>query len=258
MKLKSLFSITIFPVAIAALSVIGFSNQARAGTFSGNMNGSWGEPTPGDVNNNPFYSGVGKNIFTWGDPRLFDNASANQIVFEGNSFSTDANSLFKIGDLTYRNGTVLLGTSVESVPLNLSLSFNDSTEDKQVLEYELSLNNTINRFFDPDADADYVSFIDGSAKNNFTFGGDNYTLSLVGFSQDNGKTNDAEFRVREGEKVTSALYGKISKVTPPQKVPEPGFPIGLSVAGMYIIYRKKAKKAKSNKNNLNKNNLSKR
>ncbi|MGB6296827.1 MAG: choice-of-anchor K domain-containing protein [Rivularia sp. (in: cyanobacteria)] len=244
MKLNSFFSKAVFPVAVAALSVISFSNQAKAAVFSGSVKGSWGIPTPGEINYDPIYTFVENNVFTWGDPTPFEGASANQVVFKGSSFSTDAGSLFKIGDLTYRNGTVLLGTSVESVPLNLSLSFDKPPSINEVFDYGFSLQNTPNLSDNPELNADSLFVVENEVKRTFKYGGSEYTLSLAGFSKDKGKTHVKQFRALEGEKTTASVFAKIDKVTFSKKeVPEPGFAVGLSVLGFYMVYRKKAKKA---------------
>ena len=244
MKFNLLFNKAVFPFAIAALSVIGFSSQVKAVTFSGSVNGSWGIPTPGEINDEPIYTGVDDNVFTWGDPTLFEGASAYQLVFQGSSFSTDAGSVFKIGDLTYRNGTVLLGTSVESVPLNLSLSFDEPPEINEIFDYGFSLQNTPNLSDNPELNADYLLVVDNGAKGSFKYGGNEYTITLAGFSQDNGKTQVSEFRVLEGEKTTASVFAKIDKVDFSKKeVPEPGFAIGLSVIGAYFISQRKSKRS---------------
>jgi hypothetical protein len=241
MKLSSLFNTAVFPFAVAALSAIGFPSQAEAIVFSGNFSGSWGEPTPGEINYNPAFSGVGTNTFTWGDP--IENESSNKLEFKGSSFSTDdTGALVKIGDLTYGNGTVHYRTSVESVPFKLGLSFNQSTEVEQVLEYRFSLENTINNFVDPEEDADSVSITNNDARNSFTYDGSEYLLDLI-FSKDNGKTNFSKFWVQEGIETDAAIFGKITKVSQPKKVPEPGLMSGLSVLGIYLVSRRKAKKA---------------
>lgn len=248
MKLSWFFHIILFPFAV--LSAIAFSGQAKAVDFFGSVNGTWGKPTPGEINDYPVYIGVGTNAFTWGDPTYFKGASANQLVFEGSSFSTDAGSSFKIGDLTYRNGTVLLGTSVETASLNLNLSFNGENGVNQVVEfgfeYDLFLDNTINKEdADPQENADKVFFVNNNIKRNFSYGGNTYTLSLNGFTQDNGYTQVGELRALEGEKSTAAIFGQINKVNSSTKqVPEPGFPLVLSIAGIYLISRRKAKNSK--------------
>ena len=244
MKSGSLFNIAVLPFAVAVFTVIGFSDRAKAAIFSGSVNGIWGEPTPGEMDDNPVYDGVGENTFTWGDETPFENASSNQLVFEGSSFDATKGSLFKIGDLTYRNGTVLLGTSVDYVPLSLSLSFDKPTEIDRVFDYEFSLINTPNLSEDPELNADFVFVAQNNAKRSFTYGGNLYTLSLTGFSQDNGETSVNEFRVLEGEKTTAAIFAKIDRVSLSKTVPEPGLAVGLSVFGIYLISRKKSQKSK--------------
>ncbi len=244
MKFNSLFNITILPFTVAALSLIGFSNQAKAFILSGSASGIWGEPTPGTINTEPVYTGVGTNAFTWGDPTLFENAFSNKLVFGGSYFSTHTGSLFKIGDLTYHNGTVLYGTSVESVPLKLSLSFDQPTEVDNNFVYEFSLQNTPNLSEDPKLNADSVFVANNNDKFSFIYGGDEYTLSFSGFSQDNGQTTFNELQVLEGDKTTAAIFAKIDKVPEYTSVPEPGFPVALSLVGIYFISRRKAKKTK--------------
>ncbi len=245
MKLNSLFNIAVSPLAMVALSIISFPGQAKAVIFSGSVSGKWGEPTSGSVNTNPVYTGVGTNTFTWGDPTPFKDASANQLMFEGSSFSADTKTLFKIGDLTYVNGTVLLGTSVESAPLNLSLSFNEATSVNQVFDYQFYFQNTPNLSDNPEDNADYVLVTEKNSKRSFTYGGEKYTLSLTGFSHDNGTTNIDEFRVLEGEKTTAAIFGQITKVPLSKKVPEPGLLMGLSAVGVYLISRRKVHSSNS-------------
>lgn len=248
MKLSWLFNIAVFPFAVTVLSILGSSSQAQAAAFLGNVSGTWGEPEKPDPESvdypiNPIYSGVETNVFNWGDPTPFEGASSNQLFFAGSSFSMDDGSLFKVGDLTYRNGTVLLGTSVEYVPLNLSLSFDEGNDTKEFIAYEFKLENTPNLSEDPELNADSVSIVNDKAKHTFVHDGNAYTISLNGFSQDEGKTYLSKFRVREGEKTTAAIYGQINKVKFSKKrVPEPGLVIGLSAIGVCLLSQKKLRK----------------
>ena len=145
---------------------------------------------------------------------------------------------------------MLLGTSVETASLNLNLSFNGENGVNQVVEfgfeYDLFLDNTINKKdADPQENADKVFFVNNNIKRNFSYGGNTYTLSLNGFTQDNGYTQVGELRALEGEKSTAAIFGQINKVNSSTKqVPEPGFPLVLSIAGIYLISRRKAKNSK--------------
>lgn len=166
MKLSSVF-VTSLSVAVAALTALGFSSQAQALTFSGNSIGTWGKPTPGSMNTIPIYSGVGSNSFKWGDPDDF-GTGPNQLIFTGNTFSSEIGSLFKIGDLTYFNGTVTPGTSVDFVPLNLHVSFGDRV-NSQVFNFDFELVNTPNDLPNPVDKADYVNVGKNFGNRNFTF-----------------------------------------------------------------------------------------
>ncbi|MEH1942456.1 MAG: choice-of-anchor K domain-containing protein [Nostoc sp.] len=240
MKLSSVFATAISSFFVSATTVFGFSGQAHALTFSGISSGTWGEPTPGIIDTNPLYVGVGSNTFTWGDSNLCSPSpstssgctitNSNQLTFSGNSFSTDINSVFKIGNLSYFNGTVLEGTSVEFVPLNLNLSFSPAVGTNQVFDFKLRLVNTPNEGTNPENNADFV-FIDTNLSNrSFTFEGNKYTLELTGFNPD---VRQISIKGLEGSTTTTAIYAKINTI------PEPATVGGIFLVGIYLISRKK-------------------
>lgn len=245
MKLSLVFAAAISSFFVGATTALGFSDQADALTFSGISTGTWGEPTPGsiEINPNPVYTGVGNNIFTWGDPNVCLPSpnppsgcritGSNKLTFTGNSFSTDINSVFKIGDLAYFNGTVLKDTSVEDVPLNINVSFNPPVEISQVFDLKLRLVNTPNNATNSEEEnADFV-FIDENLSNpTFTFEGNEYTLELTGFNPDLGQISIKAF---EGGTTKTAIFAKIKIKT----IPEPATVAGLFLVGMYLISSKK-------------------
>ncbi|PAX59554.1 choice-of-anchor K domain-containing protein [Brunnivagina elsteri] len=250
MKLSSVFGITLSAFAITAVAALGFSNQAKALIFSGDSSGTWGEPDPGTFNTNPIYKGVGTNTFEWGlslpdIPRF--RTPANSLIFKGTSFASDFNSLFKIGDLSYYNGTVPLYTNVEKVRFHLRLSFKNPAEIKEDFDFNFNLVNSPN---DPNipisdiANADYVFPTPVFTNRSFSYSGKQYTLELTGFIEDGSSTSAKEFRVREGAKTTAAIYGRINVVSPTEKVPEPGVVAGLSLLGFYVVIRKSYLKMK--------------
>jgi hypothetical protein len=250
MKLSPVFGITLSAFAITAVAALGFSSQAKALIFSGNSSGTWGEPDPGTFNTNPTYEGVGTNTFEWGES-LPDNprfgTPSNSLVFQGTSFASEFDSVFKIGDLSYYNGTVPLYTSVEKVPLNLRLSFTNPAAIEEDFDFNFNLKNTPN---DPNipisdiANADYVFPTPTFTNSIFSYGGKQYTLELTGFIEEGSSTSAKEFRVREGAKTTAAIYGRITVVPPTVKVPEPGIVAGLSLLGFYVVARKNYLKKK--------------
>lgn len=246
MKLSSLINKAVSVVAISTIAALGFCGQAKATVFSGNSNGIWGIPDPG-INTDPYYKGVGTNAFTWGlalpDIARF-GTPANSLTFKGTQFNSDFNSLFKIGDLTYFNGTVPLYTSVDKVPLKLQVSFQSPAAIKQDFDFGFNLINVLN---DPDKplnsidNADFVFVSPSKANRSFTYNGTQYTLELTGFSQDRGLTSTPEFHVIEGATTTAEIYGRITYVPPAEKIPEPGIVIGLSSLGVYMLARKRAR-----------------
>lgn len=198
-----------------------------AQTFEGSASGTFGTPDPGS-NANPVFSGVGTNTFTWGDPGLF-GVGANELIFDGNPFDTTLNSLFAVGDLTYFNGTTLLGTTVETVPLNVSLNFTTPSGVNETFSFDFDLVSTPNTGT-PEENADFVFPINQTPTQSFNIAGVDYTLQLFGFSQDGGATVTDEFRVLEGATTTAELYGRLT-VAPVTGVPEPTSALGILALG---------------------------
>ncbi|MEH2022423.1 choice-of-anchor K domain-containing protein [Nostoc sp.] len=232
MKLSFVFAAAISSFFVSSTTGFGFSGQADALTFSGISSATWGEPTPGSANTTPIYTGVGSNTFTWGQPNL-PAGLPNKLTFNQTSFSADINSVFKIADLTYFNGTVLPDTSVEFVPLNLNVSFSPPVGISQVFDFSLHLINTLNDARDPEKSADFV-FIDTNLSNrSFTFGSNKYTLELTGFNPD---VRQISIKALEGAITTTAIYAKI------KTIPEPTSVAGLSLLGIYLISRKNSGK----------------
>ncbi|MEH1905548.1 MAG: choice-of-anchor K domain-containing protein [Nostoc sp.] len=241
MKLSLVFATAISSFFVSATTGFGFSGQAHALTLSGISSATWGEPTPGSINTSPIYTGVGSNTFNWGDSDVCPSSpntpsgctitGQNKLTFNGSSFSTDINSAFKIGDLTYFNGTVFEGTSVEFVPLNINVSFSPPTGISEVFDFKLHLVNTLNEPTNPEKSTDFV-FIDTNLSNrSFTFEGNKYTLELTGFNPD---VNQIGIKALEGATTTTAIYAKI------KTVPEPATVAGLFLLGIYLISRKKS------------------
>jgi hypothetical protein len=250
MKLSSVFGITLSTFAITAVAALGLSSQAKALIFSGDSSGTWGEPDPGAYNKKPMYKGVGTNTFEWGEshpknPKF--GTPANSLVFKGTSFASDFDSVFKIGDLSYYNGTVSLYTSVKEVPLKLRLSLKNPAAIEEDFDFNFNLENTENNPNIPISDianADNVFPTPTFANRSFSYSGKQYTLELTGFIEEGSSTSAKKFRVREGAKTTAAIYGRINVVPPTVKGPEPGVVAGLSLLGFYVVIRKNYLKKK--------------
>ncbi|MBN3922730.1 choice-of-anchor K domain-containing protein [Nostoc sp. NMS4] len=228
MKLSFVLATAISSFFVSSTTVFGFSGQAQALTFAGFSSGTWGNPTPGSTDTNPIYTGVGSNIFTSGKPNL-SSQLPNKLTFNGNSFSAGINSVFKIGDLTYFNGTILTDTGIEFVPLNLNLSLSSPVGTSQVFDFNLHLVNTLNDPTDPEKSADFLLLDTNFSNRSFTFGSNKYTLELVGF---NPSGRQISLKAFEEATTTTAIYAKI------KNIPEPAPVVGLSLLGIYLISRK--------------------
>ena len=218
-----------------ALSTLLFASPGHALTFTGNSNGLWGEPLSND--RNPRVDGIGTSTFTWGIATEI-GTSPNQLVFQGNPVTTETGALFKVGDLTYFNGTILENTGIASVPLNFELSFDDPATLSQVFSIDFEILTTPNNGT-PDENADAVIPSTLVSQQSFSANELNYTLSLVGFSQDGGLTTTEEFRVREDARTTASLFGRIIPVSPESsepasRIPEPGAIAGLSIVAWIL------------------------
>lgn len=238
LKLKSSVTTTLSTVALTAITSVGLSSHAQAQTFVGDSSGTWGNPNPG-TNTAAVFSGVGTNTFKWGDSTGFGTAP-NQLTFTGNPLSTGIDSLFKVGDLTYFNGTTLRGTDVDSVPLNVALSFTSPSNLSENFDFTFQLNSTPNTGT-PEQSADFVFPINTFGSSSFSLDGTDYTLQLTGFSQDGGATTVNQFRVLEGATTTAAVFGKIT----PAPVPESTSLAGVCLFGIYLAARRQTKAKKS-------------
>ncbi|MGH8002092.1 MAG: choice-of-anchor K domain-containing protein [Brasilonema sp.] len=249
MKLSSVFATVLSTSIVTFVTALGFSSQAQGLTFLGNSSGIWGTPDPGS-NTEPIFSGVGTNTFTWGRSRPNDRennygTAANQLTFTGNYFAADdIGSLFKIGDLEYYNGKVEENTNVDSATLNLTLPFTNPRIFSEVFNLGFQLVNTTNLGDDPEDDADIVYIKDNFGTRSFKFDGNEYLLNLIGFSQDGGNTSVNKFSVLEDKRTMAGIYATITRVTPPQQIPEPVGLVGLSLLGIYLITHKKSLIAK--------------
>ncbi|MBF2066858.1 MAG: choice-of-anchor K domain-containing protein [Calothrix sp. C42_A2020_038] len=243
MQLSLVISKVLSTFAVSAVAALSFCSPVQAIVFSGNSRGIWGVPDPGSFNTDPYYgyyTDEDVSVFGWGlaipdNPRF--GTPPNSLSFRGTQFNSAFNSLFKIGDLMYFNGVVPLYTSVEQVPLKLEIAFQSPIKITESFEFNFDLVNVLNdpnKPLDSIDNADYVFISSSFANRSFTYDDKQYTLELIGFSQDGGLTSTTEFRVVEGAWENAEIYGRITYV-PPAVIPEPGVLIGLSSLGVYML-----------------------
>jgi hypothetical protein len=203
-------------IIIACFGMLSFATLSEATLiFAGQSSGTWNDPTPEDA----VFTGVGTNHFTWGVPTDTPNGSSSSVTFDGTSFYTEEQSSFKLGSLTFYNGTTKKGTSIKSVDLSIDIDFTDPYTGEELFSFTFSVFNT-NNVGDPWTDADYLYFPDSYPDTSFQYQDENYNLRLLGFSQDEGVNILEQFHVLEGESTEADLYAHVTGGIDP--IPEPG------------------------------------
>jgi hypothetical protein len=201
--------------ALTVLAVPGWADTI----FAGGSAATFGTPTPSV---GAYYTGVGTNTFTTGQP--FDSASSSNIftIAPVTSFSVGADSPFAVGQLTYTNGLTVAGTGVDSVPVNLLLSFTNPAGLEETFTFGFLFDFTENTTGNPMLDADTLTPINVFSSTNFMADGQSYTLQLLGFGSSPTSLTPS-FVLPENQQVESTLYAQItsSANAPPVETPLP-------------------------------------
>ena len=184
--------------------------SAHAQPFSGSSSGIFNDPVGGPENASPVTTGIGTSSITFGKADAA-NATPNALKFTGASFSDIASETpFDVGSLYYLNGSTVGGTTLESVGLDLSLSFTVPSLGLEKFEFPLSITTTPNNGNQAES-ADYIT-LPAASSTTFTVGPDTYTLKLS-FGQFTGGgylDSDGTFRVYEGDSATAPVEGIIT------------------------------------------------
>ncbi len=181
-------------------------SNSYADTIQGDSSGVFINPTP----SNAVVSGVGTNNFTWGTPA--GGTPSSSLNFAGTTFSTDIKEVFSIGTLTYFNGTIYSGTGANSVDLQVTVTLTTPSGISQNFVQTLQLLNTVNTD-NPQASADIVFLPTSFPDTVFTIGGNEYTLSFIGFGsiQGGGFSTIEKFHVLENQSASAELLGLINR-----------------------------------------------
>lgn len=207
-------------VAFATMSALAFAgNPVAAALFQGSSLAAFGTPSPSAppvvfsiANGDP------TSTFTMGDGAPF-SSPPNQLDLTGKSFDVDPEVQFALLDATYFNGITAIGSTVDSVPVTVSLSFTSPFAGTEDFSFSFDFEITPNTTGDPVLDADILTPVNVFASESFTVGTETYTLKLLGFSTDGGVTITPEFVLPELDSVDATLYAKLTTEVAP--VPEP-------------------------------------
>ncbi len=141
----------LYPVKANASNVLTVYNGVSWGwtmkkATVGKVTGTFTNPSP----NSAVTNGVGTPAFSWG------SGDPSSLSFAGAAFDTKPDTVFKLGTLTFHNGTILSGSGADSITFNALLNFDNIPEKNFTLSSVFNLVNTLNTN-DPIASADQVS-----------------------------------------------------------------------------------------------------
>lgn len=102
------------------------------------------------------------------------------LTFVGGPFNGVLETPFKVGTITYFNGTTALGSTPDSINLALTLNFGVPALPPVVSSYVFTLNSTPNTA-DPDESADFVNLPSAFSSTDFLIGGTTYRVKLTDF-----------------------------------------------------------------------------
>ena len=219
------------PLALAA-ALAAAALPCFASPVSGTTSGAWVNPVP--VAAPVVVSGVNTPVFTWGTP---SGTAANQVTFDklGGTFASTTETPFKVGKITYFNGTTATGTTPDSVDLALTLTFVDPALGAITSDYTFQIVTTTNTA-DPDASADDLYLPTAFSTTSFLIGSTTYNVKLTGFGDivgDGFLASDAlALHVREGGTASADLFAEVTTQT--AAVPEPQN-VALMLAGLGMM-----------------------
>jgi len=176
--------------------------------IEGFITGIWSEPVADG--GSPVFAGVDTPYFQYGRT-TGDTPEPNSLRFEGNHFSVQTETPFKLGTVTYYNGTVSTDSGASAVNIKLLLDFKNPFIKCINSSVSLKLESTPNEGTDWE-NADFVYFPDSIPVQTFAIDNTSYKLEMVGFSQDGGKNKLKEFHVLEDHKTSAELYGWITAI----------------------------------------------
>lgn len=221
----------------SVISAVLVANVASAFSLVGSSHSTWTLPTMPSPS-----TALSENNtrLSWGQ---IDSCGActpfnNSLKLESVSINANPGSLFKLGNISYRNGTVWDAFS-GSFGLNLNLLINNETEQ---FSFTFNTINTPNITGNPILDGDKLEFI--AVPKTFENNGIEYLFQLAGFSQDKGITINKQFNAPEGITAYTGLYGMISETGVRRRIPEPKALLAFLPIGAYLLFTAKNRKRK--------------
>ena len=159
-------------------------------------------------------NGDTNNRFEWGT--AVEDSFTSLLQFDGGDFfGAKPEQPFKLGQIFYRNGTIVSDTGFDGeFAFSVELDIDGVEDDPDPFVYLFDILNTENTTGDPVQDADILRFSSsGLTPQTFELDGDTFTLELLGFSQDGGQTFANGFDSPEEGFDIANLYGRLIQVS---------------------------------------------
>ncbi len=238
MKLNlSVYRVLPTVVASAVLGLLATSANALTLTQS---SGTWSNVVGGNGTVNLQTVGNESQVL-WGVGAGYGQSA---LGFTGTGTSTfDIGDTFLLGTLRHYNKPIYSGSAASAADLTIALNFADPDLSKS-FSFTLDIDETPNigpcAYPGTTICPDKISFPSTIFPgNSFEVAGAEYTLQILGFSQDaNGSpVNELISEELGGNQTNFYLFGKITAVTPPTQVPEPLSLGGLALLGLYLLQK---------------------
>ena len=203
-----------FVFSLMALGLIfGMASLAAAASIPITLvDGDWDNAVPGIAIVNSGTSG-GLSTARWGTSTGFGQ-SGYDFLSAPTPFNADSSGIkFALGDFTHQNWPIT-GTSLQSIDLLFRIGID--VLPPLSATFAFLHNETPNV---PGPVPDVVTLVDPVLNADFSYLGNDYFFSLLGFSQDGGITISTQFTTIEGVPNTASLYGVITER--PIGTPEP-------------------------------------
>lgn len=164
---------------------------------------------------------------------------SSQLAFDGigsdagdSGYTASLGSVFSLGTLKYTNMPTYFSEGVAGVDFSVGVRFGNLNA-MQSFTYHAVIDNTWNV---PANNPDTVAFSGPISPFQFSYAGNNYQFSLLGFSNDGGATFNNTFTVGEGQFIKTQLYGRFdtAMVAVPSNMPVP-VPAALGLFGSGLI-----------------------